>query len=101
MGRFDWRNWVMGLVAAFLGGGSGAIGAAFSTMVIAPQQFNLQNPSALLKNMGLTFLFSGLIAFFAKLHTDPVPTMTTTVTETRTPPGVVKTTVTKVEESSQ
>jgi len=99
MGRFDWTNWVMGLLAAFLGGGSGAIGAGFSVMVTAPDQFNLQHPQKLLMDMALMFFFSGLIAFMAKLHTNPMPTIITTTVETTqkqaSPPATVKTIVTE------
>jgi hypothetical protein len=68
-------------------------------MLIAPDQFNLQHPAKLFENMAITFVFGGAIAFFAKLHTNPVPTVITTTVEKTTvqsdPPALVKTTVTE------
>ena len=92
----------MGLVAAFIGAGSGAVCAWVSTMITASDQFNLQNPGKLLQNMAVMFVFSGLLAFFAKLHTQPIPSVVVTTTETTTmqksPPALVTKTVTETVE---
>jgi hypothetical protein len=94
----------MGLIAAVVGAGSGAVVAGFSSMAVDPDHFNLQNPQKLFTNMLVMFLFSGAIAFFAKLHTNPLPTLITTTTETKqlqkSPPAVVTTTVTEVKEAA-
>ena len=101
MGKFDWSQWLYGLVAAFLGAGSGAVSSAFATMVTAPADFNLAHPAKLFETMAMMFFFSGVIAFFAKLHTSPLPSIVTT-TETTTvqkqPPAIVKTTVVETTE---
>jgi hypothetical protein len=66
--------WLHGLVAAFIGGGAGAVSAGFSAAVLAPDQFNLSTGILpMLKLMVLTFTVSGIVAGMAL--TDAAMTM--------------------------
>jgi|SRR5689334_1953072 len=101
MGRLlnlDWDQWVYGLFAAFIGGGSGALSGGLGTIVVDPNDFNIQHPALLLKVMFWTFIFSGLPPFFAYLHQKPLPAVKTVTTVETTekrkdPPAVIVTTV--------
>jgi hypothetical protein len=96
--RMAWESWAYGLVAAFIGGGSGALSAGIGTMVVAPAQFNVEHPALLIKAMCWTFFAAGIVPFFSYLHQQPLPpviTVTTveTVEQKKSPPAVVTTTV--------
>ena len=68
------KMWLHGLVAAFIGGGAGAVSAGFSAAVLAPDQFNLSTGILpMLKLMVLTFIVSGIVAAMAYLKQSPVP----------------------------
>jgi len=66
--------WIHGIIAAFIGGGAGAVSAGFASAMVAPGQFNLGGGLAgLLELMGVTFLVSGALSTFAYLKQSPVP----------------------------
>jgi len=68
------KLWLHGLIAAFIGGGAGAVSAGFASAMVAPGQFNLGGGLlGLLKLMGVTFIVSGAIAVAAYLKQSPVP----------------------------
>lgn len=97
MGELDFGNWVMGLWAAFIGGGAGAFSAGLATIVVDPHDFNIYSVR-FWKVVGGTFIISGLGPFFAYLHTKPLPdvkqiekTVQITTPATATTPKVVET----------
>lgn len=73
--KLDWGHWAYGLFAAFIGGGAGAVTAAFGAMVLTPGQYNMSgNPGwNSLKLMCFTFVMSGAIVTFAYLKQSPLP----------------------------
>ncbi len=89
MGELDFSNWVMGLGAAFIGGGAGAFSAGLATIVVDPRDFNIYTPKFWQVVFG-TFVISGLGPFFAFLHTKPLPDVkqVTTMTQTVIPSGI-------------
>lgn len=95
-GTLDFSNWVKGLVAAFIGGGSGAFSAGLSSMAVDPHDFNVYSPKFWKLVFG-TFVISGLVPFFAYLHSNPIPETkeVTNIKQTTTigdnPPKVVET----------
>lgn len=70
--QLDFGNWAKGLVAAFIGGGSGAFSAGLSTMAVDPNHFNIYT-SDFWKVIFGTFVISGLVPFFSYLHQNPIP----------------------------
>jgi len=96
MGDLDFGNWVMGLGAAFIGGGAGAFSAGLATIIVDPHDFNIYTLKFWQVVLG-TFVISGLGPFFAFLHTKPLPdikqvtTTTQTITTGNSPPKVIET----------
>ena len=70
--QLDFGQWAKGLLAAFIGGGSGAFSAGLSSMVVDPLDFNIYTAQFWKLIFG-TFVISGLVPFFAYLHQNPVP----------------------------
>ena len=68
----NWSDWARGLVAAFVGGGSGAFSAGLSSMVVDPHDFTIYSAKFWKLVLG-TFVISGLTPFFAYLHQKPIP----------------------------
>jgi hypothetical protein len=67
-------HWIHGLGAAFIGGGAGAVSAAFSAMLLDPVKFNLADGlGKVLKMMGMTFVVSGIISTAMYLKQSPLP----------------------------
>lgn len=83
-------TWFHGIVGAFIGGGSGAIGVAFGAMITdyATGSKFTQNPEQLLYLMFWTFLFSGIVGATQRLAKSPLPeieeTDTTIITKQTT-----------------
>lgn len=106
IGSLDWGNWIYGLVAGFIGGGSTAVSGGLALLVIDPNDFNFSNPK-LFKAMAAMFLFSGVKDMMLYLHQQPLPKIitTTTVTETSVspglPPGIPAVTTTKKVEQTK
>ncbi len=101
-GTLEWENWLYGLFYAMIGGGASAVSAAFSTALVAPEQFNLSHPGKMLAVMATTFVISGFISGMGFLRTSPLPAIKTTTTTTTLevhPPSVVKTVEQKLEKS--
>lgn len=72
VGSFQWSDWVRGLVASFIGGGSGAFAAGLSSVAIDSNHFNIYTADFWKLMLG-TFVISGLVPFFAYLHQQPLP----------------------------
>lgn len=82
--HFKWELWFMGMMAAFLSGGSGAVVSALTSMGIAPDKFNLSSLSGfthLMELAGANFIVGGMLAFFLYLRQTPVPPQSTGNTE--------------------
>ena len=80
--KLDWGHWLLGLFAAFIGGGAGALSAGFSAAALDPEHFNLASGlTHTLELMGITFAISGIVAAGAYLKQSPVPRETWTETE--------------------
>jgi hypothetical protein len=62
----NWKSWLSGIWAAFIGGGASAITA----MSIDPLTFNMQTGSA---NVGKIFLIAGILSVVHKLQQSPLP----------------------------
>ncbi len=96
IGNLDWSSWIYGLVAGFIGGGAGAVSAAFGLILTDPN-YNMANPRKLITVMVWTFVLPGLVAGLAYLKQNPLPTEIKTTIETtqvqQNPPAIVKTTV--------
>jgi hypothetical protein len=81
MGRMDWGDWFRGIIAGFVGGGSGAISSGVVLSLIDSDHFNAAHPGKVLEIMGGMFLVNGILTTAAFLHQNPVPAL---VTETTT-----------------
>jgi hypothetical protein len=67
-------RWAHGLVAAFVGGGAGAVTATFSAAMIAPDRFNTHDQlRSLVTLMVTTFAVNGALSVFFYLKTAPLP----------------------------
>jgi len=72
--KFTTKHWLHGLAAAFIGGGSSAVSAGFSAVMMDPTKFNLSTGMLdTLKMMLVTFFISGAITAFAYLKQSPIP----------------------------
>ena len=70
----NWRTWLHGLGAAFIGGGASGIVAAQTAMGIAPDTFNYASGLAkMAKLAGIVFLVSGGLSAAAYLKQSPLP----------------------------
>src|SRR5882724_9954822 len=94
MGTIDWTGWTRGLVAAFIGGGAGAVQVGFSTMVVDPKDFNAYTGKIYLV-MLVSFVFSGLMAMMTFLHNQPIPALVAKEESTKTEPDGTVTVKTK------
>lgn len=64
----DWNGWIRGIFGALISGGAGSVAAGFAV--------NMSDPAhdiSVLKVMGLTFLFSGIVSLAKFLQITPVP----------------------------
>ena len=91
--KLNWQMWLYGFFAALVGGGAGAVTAAFGAMLLTPGQYGTGGVAGWnsLKLMGITFLVSGVFSAFAYLSRSPLPPVDTTATVTTT--ATVSTTV--------
>ncbi len=89
-GTLDWGDWLYGLFYAVISGGATAVYAAFSTMLVAPDQFNLQHPQKLFLIMSTMFGLSGFMSGMGFLRTQALPKILT-LQRTETPGKVVTT----------
>lgn len=79
------EKWVMGLLAALIGGAAGAAQTSLGVLVIAPEKFAI-GPVLwkTLITIGVLAVLSGLQMAFAYLKQSPVPTETVEITATQT-----------------
>lgn len=69
-------TWLHGLGAAFIGGGSGAVSAAFGVNIVDPKDWNMadwQHSRHMLFLMAIVFLIQGALTAFAWLSKSPLP----------------------------
>jgi len=66
MGLTDWRNWLRGLIGAFIQGGATSI----STMIVDPQTFNIGDG---LGNVMMVSLVSAIVGAALFLQKKPIP----------------------------
>jgi hypothetical protein len=69
----NWKAWLKSLAAAFISGGSGALGTGVTLNIIAPEHFNLHSMALLLKVTAVSFLSHGAIGVFLYLRDSPFP----------------------------
>ncbi len=104
LNHLDWGNWIYGLFAALIGGGSTAVVGAMAVSAIDSREFSLGSLNSI-KVMGIMFLWSGGKDFFLYLKQNPLPailreTTVQTVEKLQNPPAVVTTTVKTTEVSA-
>ena len=72
--KLNWEQWLLGLVAAVVQGGAGAVTAAIGASWVAPNEFNLSVGFAhTMELMGAVFVINGLLGFFSYLAKHPTP----------------------------
>lgn len=74
--KLRWDKWLYSLGSGIIGGGSGAVVAGLSAMLLAPQEFNVTTWSGVAKAfsmMAACFVINGLIAMFFFLKQSPLP----------------------------
>lgn len=100
LGSLDFSDWFRGLVAAFIGGGAGAVSAGFSVIVQDPHDYNVYTRK-LYTLMLMCFIINGIISAMAFLHQRPVPELRVvkTTVETAKTEGEPTTTIRKIEET--
>src|SRR6185437_59117 len=92
--NLDWDNWLYGLIAGFLGGGSGAVISGVVVSVNDPAHYNFAT-SGFYVLVFSVFVANGLLNFFGYLHQNPLPKarVVTTVETTKTSPPDTQTKV--------
>jgi hypothetical protein len=72
--RYDWPTWWIGILRAFISGGSSSMVAGLTSMGIAPGTFNLSGSLGnTLKLCGTMFLFQGGYRMFEFLQLHGAP----------------------------
>jgi len=72
--NLDWSNWLYGVGAAFIGGGSSAVTAGITASAIKPEAFNLGSQlKDTLILMGCLFVINGCMSMFFYLKQSPLP----------------------------
>ncbi len=74
--RLKWGSWLYKLGTAAIGGGAGAVVSGVSSIMIAPDTFNLTSAAGgwkVLILMGVNFAVSGFFSMFFYLKTAPLP----------------------------
>lgn len=70
----NWKLWLHGLAAAFIGGGAHSIIAGTAVTLVAPQVFNTGSGLIpLLKVVAVVFVAGGIMTAAAYLAQSPVP----------------------------
>lgn len=83
LGSLNWGSWIYGLIGAFVGGGSGAVTSGLVVSFKDPKDYAMGSWN-FFQLVGAVFLVQGTVAFFAMLHTKPLPDVITKVTTTET-----------------
>jgi len=78
----DWSTWVRGLLAAFIGGGAGAVSAAIAMPTVNILQGSQMDLPKFFWTVLAVFIISAVIHVMAFLAKDPLPAMKTTTTTT-------------------
>lgn len=74
--------WFRGLLAAFIGGGAGAVASGFIAVAQTPDQYNLQTGSGnLLRMIAGTFIVTGILTAAGYLQKSPLPEVVESDTE--------------------
>lgn len=97
--NLDWSQWLYGLVAGFIGGGSTAVVSGVTINLVDPEHFNAKT-SGFYKLVGAIFLANGIMSGFMYLKQNPLPVIKTTTTLQKTETGgqpPVTVTATKIE----
>lgn len=72
-----WKNpvvWFRGILAAFVGGGAGAVASGFVAIAQTPAQYNInEGLGNLLRMIGSTFLVTGILNAMHALQKSPLP----------------------------
>lgn len=78
----DWSGWLLGLIGAFISGGSGAVGASIGAIVVDPNTFNLHGHGLVdvLEVAGTAFVISAVVSLAKYLQLHPTPTSANTAT---------------------
>lgn len=62
----NWQNWLKGLLSAIIGGAANAV----TTMIVAPDAFNLQEG---IHKLGTVALVSAIVSAAMYLKSSPIP----------------------------
>lgn len=81
LGRVDWTEWLLGIMAAFVGGGSTAAGAAIAVYITDPVKYSA-DPLSVFKITAVVFVISGMNSMFAFLRQKSAPAYTSTTITT-------------------
>lgn len=74
--KMDWEHWVYSLVAAFIGGGAGAVVTAGTAAILLPDKVNLgAGLHTFLAFVAVSFIAHGVITVMAYLQKSPLPTI--------------------------
>jgi hypothetical protein len=96
LGNLDWSDWIKGIVAAFVGGGAGAVTSGVVVSLGDPQQYNMGTQKFYVL-VGTVFAMSGMMNMMAFLRTKPLPDVKQRETTVESMGGQVKTTVKETE----
>lgn len=67
------REWIRGLIAAFISGGAGSVGTGITLNMIDPDHYNLSQAHLMLKAMLIAFLLHAIIGVMMFLAKNPLP----------------------------
>lgn len=82
--KLKWDQWIYGLLSGVVGGGASAVVSGVSSMLMAPQQFNLQDwqgAKKLFVMMAVNFTLNAALSAFFYLKQSPLPPPVTGNTE--------------------
>jgi hypothetical protein len=96
LGNLDWSDWIKGIVAAFVGGGAGAVTSGIVVSLGDPQQYNMGTQKFYVL-VGSVFLMSGLMNMMAFLRSKPIPDVKQRETTVESMGGQIKTTIKETE----
>lgn len=74
--KLRWSKWLYGLGSAVVGGGAGAVVSGFTSIILAPDQFNLTTGHGALKVVAAMAINFGVVGFFSMffyLKQSPLP----------------------------
>lgn len=72
--KLNWGVWLIGLLAAVIQGGAGAVTAAIGASWVAPDKFNVGSGlHDIVVLMGVVFFVNAALGFFSYLAKHPTP----------------------------